>query len=211
MNKLTIIGIAGLARQGKSTLAAALVEQGWTEVTFAGPLKAGVCAMLKITPEELEGHKSKPLPWLGVTTRKVLQAVGTDAMRNRVSRDVWTVLAKREIDRLSREGVTKIVVSDVRFNDEAEMLLRRGAVIWRVTRHRQDRWERFHAWLLGHASERGIDRRLVDVEIENDGNVEDLKAVTTSLLDYTPLDGRIYCSDWSTEAGCVSMPPKGRK
>ena len=63
-------------------------------------------------------------------------------------------------------------ITDVRFDNEAEAIHRRGGVVWRIVRP--------GAGLGGaegeHSSEQGIDPSLVDDEVVNDGDLSRLRA-----------------------------------
>jgi hypothetical protein len=139
-----IVGICGSAGAGKDTIAEHLVRTyGFHIVRFADPLKDLVEDMFLIPRRHMDTleFKERPDPrWVGPnglprTPREILQIVGTDGFRA-VDPDYWVKLTKRRIDNLVlTDGVRRIVVPDVRFPNEAEMLQRcYGAEIWRVVK-----------------------------------------------------------------------------
>lgn len=51
-----------------------------------------------------------------------------------ISKDIWIKALLLRIDRLVAAGQRRIVVSDVRFRDEALTLLEYGATLWHIAR-----------------------------------------------------------------------------
>jgi hypothetical protein len=110
-------------------------------LSFAGPLKAACAAIFGFTDEQLNGAlKEVPDAKWGVSPRQVMQRFGTDLMRKysnlmvpvKNPEDFWiTVMAKR-IASLP-EG-THIVISDVRFANEAAFVRQLGGVIIKIDR-----------------------------------------------------------------------------
>ena len=164
-----LIGITGRARSGKDSFAQGLVDEGWSRLAFADPLKE-VTALVANEPVALyhdDRSKECTCPSLGVTRRVALQNVGK-AMRAAVGPTVW-------VDRVLRQwrdgGKHRCVITDVRYDNEAEAILAEGGTI--ILIDRPD-----NAALPGlagqHESERGIDPRLIRITVYNDGTIEDL-------------------------------------
>lgn len=137
--------LTGTEGVGKSTLAAYLCAvHGYTEVTFAGPLREAAVALwndlgtviplpaitvadtmdpaTKETPLcRMDGTpltlKSKPL-----TPRVILQWFGTDIVRTHVSEQVWVDAALAKM-----ASIDKVVVSDLRFQNEQQRVQQYGA------------------------------------------------------------------------------------
>ena len=62
-NRLILIAAHGLPGCGKDTFANRLIEAGtWGKVSFAGPLKRGLSAMLNIPMEDIENPSVKNEP-----------------------------------------------------------------------------------------------------------------------------------------------------
>lgn len=125
-------------RAGKSTCADVLVnEYGYERVKFAGVLKNMTWEFLRLfypigttTTDVFETElKDLPIPGLdGVTTpRQVLITLGTNWGRQYVASDVWCIAASKVIDRLLASGV-KVVIDDMRFPNERNMVKRVGGV-----------------------------------------------------------------------------------
>lgn len=138
-NAKLIIGIKGSAGAGKDTIANYLVNKyGFTKVTFAGPLKE-ICSIITSWPVEMlkgETEESRKFreevihPDFGKTGREILQYIGTDVFRNHFDPQIWIKIAIRRI--LNIEG--NVVVSDVRFKNEADAILNTCGTIWSVNR-----------------------------------------------------------------------------
>src|SRR5690606_32540033 len=88
--KPRIIGLAGPAGSGKSTVAAILRSRhAYCELPFAKRIKDALANLLEIAPFELERHKEEPLPWLGVSPRYMMQTLGTEWGRTMIHPDIW--------------------------------------------------------------------------------------------------------------------------
>ena len=143
LDTATIIGLCGAAGAGKDTVAAYLkAEHGYATIAFAEPLKMIVSILTgwPITFVEGSDPEQRPLretlvhPVYGMTCRRMLQFVGTDLFRRQFHKDVWIEAVRGRIRDLAKRNAGPIVVSDVRFADEALALQEMGATIWRVTR-----------------------------------------------------------------------------
>ena len=121
-----LIGLAGKARCGKDTVGDILVaEHDFERVSFAGPLKDAVRTILGMSPGTLEEFKDKELDFLdGVTPRRMLQTLGTEWGRETIHPEIWIRIARERIQLIQEMGGTNIVITDVRFDNEAEMILK---------------------------------------------------------------------------------------
>lgn len=153
-----LIGLAGLKRSGKSTVAGMLRDYGFVEHSFAAPIRNAVADILGVSLEFLEECKEHVIPALGVTARSMMQTLGTEWGRRMVNDRLWLVSMAGRI-----AGVDA-VISDVRFDNEAEFIRQRGGKVVRVDRPGSDRAD-------DHASEAGISESLVDYVIHNDGDL----------------------------------------
>jgi hypothetical protein len=137
-------------------------------VSFADPLYDMISAMTGYPVSQLKDRefKEQVIPWLGKSPRQLLQTLGTDWGRDMVSRDVWLKIGARRI-----QSGYRVVVRDVRFDDEAEMIREDfGGVIWEVTRPGA-------ATCASHVSEAGISRRLIDRTLVNGGTLDEFREV----------------------------------
>lgn len=180
---MTVIGLTGLKGCGKDTAAAALVEDGWSRLAFADPLRQMLYQLNPIIGDA-DGNPH-PMRWqtyldlVGYAqaknhpeVRRLMQIFGTEVMREMYGQNAWVDLAEQRIE---SEPFTQWVLTDVRFDNEAEMIRRLGGWVIEIQRDGLTR--------DGHASEAGVSRHLVDVILPNDGTVEDLHTQTRSVVD----------------------------
>jgi hypothetical protein len=169
--KPLLIGIAGVARSGKDTAAQHLVSHhGFQAYAFADPLRDGLMHILNLSPCDFDGaQKELPLPWLGRSPRQLMQSLGTEWGRNNVHPELWLLLAEQNLDLLARthDETRGFVVSDVRFENEADFIRKRGGVVIHM--------ERIAALTVNqHSSENGVVRAPGDIWLPNDGPFEEL-------------------------------------
>ncbi len=134
--KPLLVGLSGKAGSGKSTAAAYLVEyHDYRAFAFADALKDVVGRAFGFSLEQLHGQlKEVPDPRFGKSPRWCMQYLGTDILRS-IWQEIWIWHLHQSImDVLSLFGQRPIVVTDVRFRDEAEALKRMGAVLVRLER-----------------------------------------------------------------------------
>lgn len=158
-----LVGFVGLKRSGKDTAAQALVDRGWTRMAFADPLKemsmklrgvwvqvpAGVelDAVIPSVGDGLLGHgggfaqyhyvvdalgmeKAKDLV---PDVRTLLQTLGTDCVRGTFGSTAWAELAEQNIHEALTRGES-VVLTDVRFDEELDLVRRLGGItigVWR--------------------------------------------------------------------------------
>jgi len=152
-----IIGLTGLARCGKSTIAAELERHhGFKRVRFADPLK-NMLRVLGLCEAEIEGIlKEEPCAKLcGKTPRWAMQTLGTEWGRSIIGSDIWVNAWARLVAEV--EGDT--VAEDCRFENEAIALHDHGGVVVQVLRPGLVRGS--------HISERGIPDHLISFSIRN--------------------------------------------
>jgi hypothetical protein len=162
-----LIGICGELQSGKDTIGARLVTSyGYTRYAFADPLKSLARAI------GWNGEKDE-------TGRKLLQDLGHGA-REILGTDVWV----RAMDRaVFGEGVDirpfRVVVTDVRYENEAHWIHSNGGVVWKVIRPGVDRTGEASQ----HVTERNVRRIQADVLVPNVGTVEQLYELVDLLMD----------------------------
>lgn len=125
---MQLIGLIGRARSGKSTVAKHLVDNyGFFRFAFADPLKemlmkAGMC-----TYGELYANKTEQSRWL-------MQKIGTDIFRKQIDELFWIKKAQEMIQGFIRDNHQKIVVEDIRFPNEAELVKEFGGTVIKLVR-----------------------------------------------------------------------------
>ena len=154
-----IIGLTGHKGVGKSTLANAI---GGRIISFATPIKK----MLEVIMPKRYIYEDKEKQIVGfpegVTGRTCLQSLGTEWGRAMYS-DIWVNFAEIEIAAHQKESAAsqlsgRIVIDDVRFENECTMIKRLNGEIWRVIRDGVENNDQ-------HISEAGIRDELVDKQI----------------------------------------------
>jgi hypothetical protein len=149
-----LVALCGVSGAGKDTVAAMLVRRyGFVRVSFAGVLKDVVAVLFGWDRGLLEGLTEESRAWreridegwsarLGFpfSPRIALQRVGTDVFRDQFHPDIWVLAAESRImEELARGN--SVVVSDCRFRNEIDMLLRfPGAAIYHVVPRSPPPW-----------------------------------------------------------------------
>lgn len=135
MNQRTIIGLCGYARAGKDTMAAAIVERGWTRLAFADNLKDDLRTMLE------DAVRRGGAPVADIQRRVCQMLAGPDKAKARplmvaygafmrtFEPDYWIARLRRQIDALPDDA--RVVITDVRYENEAEWVRSLGGVaLW---------------------------------------------------------------------------------
>jgi hypothetical protein len=159
-----IVGITGVAGSGKDTAAGYLERQHHYHVfRFADPLKRAIESMFGLPSSIWDDRVAKEadIPWLGKSPRYLAQTLGTDWGRKLVSEDLWLLLLQR---RLETHKDWRIVVPDVRFDNEAKLIKDAGGVVLHISRDVADA-------VAPHVSEAGVDPMHVDWWIDNNDSV----------------------------------------
>jgi hypothetical protein len=164
-----LIGLTGYAQSGKDTLANILMDKyGYRRIAFADTIREflyEVNPMVACSPTgylkdlvNLVGwDKAKQEPQV----RRLLQDLGVTA-RKLIDEDIWVKIALRNLSAGDR-----VVITDVRFENEAESISALGGQLWRVKRAGVDA-------VNAHISETQLDGYRVDQIFLNNGTVEDL-------------------------------------
>lgn len=168
-----VIGIAGRARVGKDTLASFIeAEYGGYRYSLATPIRHMLRAGLGIDLDDdyWAARKEQVLPGLGHSPRTLMQTLGTEWGRNTIHPDLWVVLAHAVLTRMG----PGMIVSDVRFDNEAAWIRREKGVV--IHLYRDDAPE-----VAAHTSENGVSVRPEDIQLYNRGSLEDLQFAVTKL------------------------------
>lgn len=170
MSKL--IGLEGKKGVGKDVVGRWFhVHRGALRVAFADPIREALAAMFGVPVELFSDPELKEVPnalLLGHTPRYLMQTLGTEWGRTYVGADMWLQLAKRKAEATLATG-RAVVITDVRFDNEAEMIHEMGGEVWRIVRDRQ-------VYVSGdrHVSEAGVKSQLISRTIDNNGNFDAL-------------------------------------
>lgn len=170
-----IIGLAGAAGAGKDTVRHMLEEEhGFVGLAFADPVRDMARALLAHVYADHFAQrrelKETAVPVLGVSYREIAQTLGTEWGRNTIRPLLWADIATAKVRLMLARGERRVVISDVRFPDEAEAIRSMGGVVWVVTR--QDA-----APVREHVSEymARTAESWADAVIRNDGTLEELR------------------------------------
>lgn len=163
-----IIGLIGNIGAGKSTCAEVLAKHDFEIMAFADPLKQACISLFGFTQEQLYGSqecKATPDPrWFNVTPRQVMQFVGTDLLRNQLCQIMPELGSDIFVHRMKvalTEHQGNVVVHDVRFQNEADMIKSLGGYLVKIVRPNLS--------IDTHASEQVDTITGYDVTLINDG------------------------------------------
>ena len=176
VGKMRLIGIAGQARAGKDTLASYMLDNlagTWLRSSFADPLKE----MLRVLGVDCSDNaKAVVSDDYGVTPRHMMQTLGTEWGRNLIDGDIW-------VKAFARLNAGKcVIVPDVRFVNEADLVREHGVLIHLVGR----------GGIEGnHVSENAIGFKPGDIVIDNSRDLEWL---------HGQVDSNAVLSDFISEA-----------
>ena len=176
-----IIGLSGYARSGKDTAADRLVgSHNFTRYSFAAPMKEAMYILNPIvSSDKISNFRYKDLVDVyGLDKskesypeiRRLLQVFGTEIGRTMFGENFWVDLTLNSIKE------NNVVISDVRFKNEADAIKSAGGQVWRINRHGIGP-------VTNHASEIDLDDYSFDHIIDNDYSVLDLNNVIDMLLE----------------------------
>ena len=142
-----IIGLAGRAGSGKSTAARLLCEyHAFVEVALGDPSTRALASLLN--------------------------------RRRAIADDLWLIMARRHIDQLTAQAarlhIAGIVISDLRYPDEADMVRQLGGTVWHIVRAAPP--------VAAHCSEAGITPQPGDRTLDNTGTLDQLETSIEHLL-----------------------------
>lgn len=145
-----IIGVCGFIGSGKSTVAKIIeTRHGYFSISFASVLKDICSALFSWDREMLEGDtetsrmcRDEVDEWWAnklnipqFSPRFALQHIGTEVLRDHFNENIWLFAAEREIIKHDR-----VVISDVRFPNEIDMIRSYDGLLLRVVRGPEPDW-----------------------------------------------------------------------
>lgn len=200
---MILIGLAGVARSGKDTAASVLAKElGLYRYAFADPIKR----MLEqvFGDNFVAGDRERIEPISEVSYRTLMQTLGTEWGRS-IQPDLWARVAKAKWEWVKdgcpvdhKQGIIDnvltgalsypagMVISDVRFDNEAEWIRSEGGIVIHI-----ERPDAAKVGLAGHASEAGLSKLPYDLVVLNDGSLEDFHTKLWVLMEL------IRCPDLS--------------
>ena len=166
-----IVAFTGSAGSGKDTAGNFLKEEyGFEKMAFADPLKNGIAELFAIDREVLDNNilKERPIKeWNNHSPRKLMQWLGTDVLRKEICDEFFL---NHMAIRLNKSNANNIVITDVRFDIEAEFIRWLGGSIIQIKRE----YNPLRGSTVSHVSEKGIKSDLIDFVVENNGTYEQL-------------------------------------
>lgn len=174
---MKLVGFTGRKFHGKDTAAKRLINEGYIHLSFAEPIKQISRILFSFDDEQLYGNRKEEIDerW-GITPREVMQFLGTEVFREKIQdlitnigENFWVRAVENKISKLKAENPdVKIVITDVRFENERDVIRNLGGIVVRVKRNINNGIND------NHPSEIFIDKMNVDYDIENYGTIEEL-------------------------------------
>ena len=172
-----IIGLSGYANAGKDSVAQILVEKfGYKRMAFADAIRDILYTLDPLTNNGL--HVKAVVDDYGwdiakqdIEIRRLLQVLGTEVGRNVFGDDVWVDVLISKL-----EPMDKVVITDVRFQNEAREIHNLAGVLWRINRDGVSA-------VNEHISETQMDQYLFDEIVDNDGSLDDLENTIIDLIE----------------------------
>jgi hypothetical protein len=180
-----VVGLTGYARSGKNTVAsliAKLSPERTKEVAFADAIKVSAARALGVRFDGDQVGTAAVREWADrfkasqtieivesgetihrVSGREFLQRYGTEAHRDMFDADFWV----KVVD-MDPPEVDLLLITDVRFPNEAEAIRTTGGEVWKVVRTDGSPAN-------DHPSERPLPDDLIDRTVNNEGTLDDLE------------------------------------
>lgn len=179
---MTIIGLCGNKRAGKDSFADHLISKYKTiqKYSFAGPLKKACQIMFCLSAEQIDGTLKETVDkrW-GLSPRQIFQTFGTDLIRNeypklvpgskveKIGSSFWVYRFQIWYENWIKENPKKVlIITDIRFPDEFEVLKNMGGTIIKITRPS-------YSINDNHISEKNISKINGDYHIINEGTLNE--------------------------------------
>ena len=172
-----IIGITGKKGHGKNALANSILEnlmyngESFLTLSFMEPLKKALMELYDWDERHVDGYLKEEIdPYWETTPREALQTIGSDLFRT-IDKEFWTKRLYLEIEHKLSNGFFNLIVTDVRYLNEASFLKTtyKMCKIVKVVNERIEP-DRFSA----HISESEVNEISPDVTIYNSGSLNDL-------------------------------------
>jgi len=166
-----IIGISGKKRSGKDTVfsmidAITAHEVRTTRTAFGDQIKQEIAESMGISADDINADKER--------FRPLLQWWGAEFRRGYCGEDYW--IKKMRLAAAAWYARDWLIITDVRFPNEAELVRELNGVLIRVDRDRD-------TWLDDHNSETALDDYdHFDFRLKNDGSLDDLETAVVEIV-----------------------------
>lgn len=185
---MRIIAITAPKHSGKNVVSDYLVQKyGYKEYAFADPIKKACKEIFLFSDEQLYGNLKETIDdrW-GISPREALQVIGTEIFQykihdyinskkfNQLGRGLWVHRFRLMVESINIDD--KLVISDLRFPHEAEIIKEYGGEIWRIKRPSL-------TIVDNHSSETEYNDIEADKLFINDGSISDLQFKISNEMD----------------------------
>lgn len=164
------IGITGAIGSGKNTAGDFIsLVLGLPQYSFAAPLKEAITHLFGVSPETLDSHEGKANlnEFWGISPRNMMREVSESCIKPKYGQDFWIRRAEQIIS--SSDTCSKgVIVTDVRFENEAEFIREHGILI-HISRQNNPHSNQ----MSSHVSDNGVILRLDkgDGQVLNDSDL----------------------------------------
>lgn len=192
-----IIGLAGLKRSGKSTIEKRLLNYpfNYSTYSFAHPIKLALANLFNIDYTTLDSQATKEIQLTSppfnaldkpITPRLLMTTLGTGWGRNLIHPNLWTEIAKLQIDTNKNT-----LLSDIRFENEASLVrdlkgiiihIRKGDNLLTDIKHLKPLRKLLSFLKLIHPSEVGVSINANDIILYNDSTIVALHKTIESII-----------------------------
>lgn len=147
---MDILALSGKKGSGKDFLGNFLCqERNYTRIAFADPLKKAIEEIFSLNHDQLYGSdKEKEDIYWGVSPRWLMTTIGTEMFRDffgllmktkgiwseEEKANIWVKCAEKKIQVLREKGLSKFVITDLRFKNEANWVKKNNGVIININR-----------------------------------------------------------------------------
>lgn len=148
-------------------------------IEFCNDMKRAGTVTVNFDNEKLGRFHSVTQSWKGweLSGREYLQLYGTEAHRDVFDHDFWirAVLPDPREKYQGRDPYDILVVTDVRFKNEAQWILGCGGRVWQILREGSGAGD--------HASEQPLPGNFISDRIYNHGSLDELRDTVMSMMD----------------------------
>lgn len=133
---MLILGLGHRDGVGKDTVADILAtSHGFKKMAFADPLRDTCRALYGWSHKQMTDRdlKETPDPFWGISPRTGLRKVGKELVRDNLGEDHWVKLMELGLNH-ALDYTSRIVIPDVRFQNEAAFIKKFGGVLWKIDR-----------------------------------------------------------------------------
>lgn len=169
---MILIGLCGVAGAGKDTAAKFLQDASYVRVALADPVKEAALAIDPYLPTDGGFAKLSELlkfySWDEAkrrysSVRQLMQRIGTEMGRQVFGENVWIELAAKRAEKFE-----KVVITDVRFQNEAQWIVESGGLLIRIERDFDN------GVGITHSSESQVQNLPAALTIQNNGSIGQL-------------------------------------